>query len=119
METKQIIGLDIGYGFTKATNSVSTAIFPSVAGDVVKADFANDVVKAGTGHVVMINGQAFFYGTHAQKHSRNPMALLARERIEQRELMRVLFCGATTELGIQGRVSLCTGCFSPLRDGAS
>ena len=46
--SKQIVGLDIGYGFTKATDGERTVIFPSVGGDVVMADFDNDLVKAGS-----------------------------------------------------------------------
>jgi plasmid segregation protein ParM len=109
MEKKQIIGLDIGYGFTKATNGAKTAIFPSVAGDVAQSDFGNDVIKAGKDQVITLDGQEWFYGEQAQKHSRNSFALFARERTDQQDLMGVLFCAAMVELGMRGRLSLCTG----------
>lgn len=105
----KILGLDIGYGFSKATDGENTVVFPSVAGDATRADFDNDVVKAGKGHVITLDGQEWFYGAHAQKHSRNPLALFARERTEQRDLMRVLFCASLAELGIAENVVLCTG----------
>ncbi|MBD3373738.1 hypothetical protein GF406_01775 [candidate division KSB1 bacterium] len=106
---KRIIGLDIGYGFTKITDGENTAIFPSVAGDVVQADFDNDLVTAGAGHVIETGRRRFFYGEHAQKHSRNPLALFARERTEQADVLLVLFYAALAELGHQGKMALCTG----------
>ena len=107
--SKQVVGLDIGYGFTKATDGEQIVIFPSVAGDVCEADFDNDLVRAGQGHVIERDGRQWFYGNHAQKHSRNPLALFARERTEQHDLMRLLLCAAMSDLGIEGRLSLCTG----------
>ena len=106
---KQVIGIDIGYGYTKATNGAKTVVFPSVIGDSTTADFDNELIKAGRGHTLEINGQAFFYGERAQKHSRNAMALFARERTEQSDLMRTLFDAAMVELGTVGRVAVCTG----------
>ena len=105
----QLVGLDIGYGFTKVTDGQRTLLFPSVAGDAVRAGFDNDVVRSDHGQTISLGGQEWFYGVHAQKHSRNPLALYARERTEQRTLIRLLFCAAMTELAIDGRVSLCTG----------
>jgi len=104
-----IVGLDIGYGFTKISDGARQAIFPSVGGDVVQADFDNDLVKAGSGRTITLDGRDWFYGDHAKKHSRNLLALFARERTEQRDLMRLLFYAATVELGVSGQVSLCTG----------
>lgn len=109
MESKQIIGLDIGYGFTKATNGTQTVVFPSVGGDAVQADFDNEIITAGKGHKISIKGQDWVYGDHAQKHSRNPLTLFARERTEQRDLMELLFCAAMAELSVKGRVHLATG----------
>lgn len=104
-----IVGIDIGYGFTKATDGTRQAIFASVAGDALQADFDNEVISAGRGHTLTVGGRACFYGAHAQKHSRNPLALFARERTEQKGLMEVLLCAALAELGAQDRVQVCTG----------
>ena len=57
--SKQIVGVDIGYGFTKSTDGEQIVIFPSVAGDVCEADFDNDLVKAGRGRVLEIDPLAF------------------------------------------------------------
>lgn len=106
-----IIAVDLGYGFTKATNGTVSIIFPSVAGDAVRADFDNELIHASAGRTIEIRpaGRLWFYGQHAQKHSRNPLALFARERTAQADLIEVLLCAAFAELGENGRVSLCTG----------
>ncbi|MBN1934098.1 MAG: ParM/StbA family protein [Anaerolineae bacterium] len=101
-----IVGVDIGYGFTKATDGKKTVIFPSVGGDVVQADFDNELIKAGRGQVLTVDQTRWFYGWHAQKHSRNPLALFARERTEQVDLMLVLFRAAMAELGVANSRSL-------------
>jgi len=106
---KQTIGLDIGYGFTKATDGTDTVVFPSVGGDATQADFDNEIIRSGAGFKITLRGRDYFYGEHAQKHSRNSMALFARERTEQVDLMRLLFCGAMAELDVEGRIHLCTG----------
>ena len=96
------IALDIGYGFTKSTDGERAVIFPSVGGDAVVADFDNELVRASKGKVITVNGQNWHYGHTAQKHSRNQLALFARERTEQQDLMRVLFYAALAELGVGG-----------------
>lgn len=118
----RVVSVDIGYGFTKATDGNKTVIFPSVGGDVVQADFDNELIKAGRGQVLTVDQARWFYGWHAQKHSRNPLALFARERTEQVDLMLVLFRAAMAELGVanasssnsssltnSNRIALCTG----------
>lgn len=109
MDKRTIASVDIGYGYTKATDGAQTVVFPSVVGDVVEVNFDNEIVKAGTGHTVTLDGQAWYYGQRAQRQSRNPMTLFARERVEQAGLIRLLFAAAMVELGAQGRVKLCTG----------
>lgn len=109
MDNRTIASCDIGYGYTKATDGQQTTVFPSVVGDVVEVNFDNEVMSAGSGHTLTLDGQSRFYGDRAQKQSRNPMTLFARERVEQADLMRALFAGAMVELGIKGRVKLCTG----------
>jgi len=110
MNARTILGLDIGFGFCKATDGTRTAIFPSVAGDAVQVNYDNDIIKAGKGVTITLDGCDWFYGAHAQKQSRNTLALFARERTEQRDLMRLLFVASLVELGVTGgTVSMCTG----------
>lgn len=103
-----IVGLDIGYGYTKATEGDNIVIFPSVAGDAPISDFDNALIHSHTGDVYEIDGTAWFIGKHAQKHSRNPQALFTRERTRQTDVLKVLMIAALHELEAD-RVQVCTG----------
>ncbi len=66
----EVVGIDIGFGFTKATNGRSTVVFKSVlgeAGDVVfresMSSGADDYLHIETG------GNAFFVGEMAERQS--------------------------------------------------
>jgi len=110
MGHNRIMGLDVGYGFVKATSSGRTCVFPSIAGDAIRGDFDNGLVTSGKGATLQVDGLSWFYGDQARKHSRNPVALFARERTEQRDVMRVLFAATLAELNItSGTVDLATG----------
>src|SRR5688500_14780235 len=68
----QVIGLDIGFGFTKATNGRDTQIFKSVVGDAAEATFNEQLMpgKATLGRHLQINGETFYVGDLAEQQSR-------------------------------------------------
>jgi plasmid segregation protein ParM len=68
----QVIGLDIGFGFTKATNGRDTQIFKSVVGDAAEATFNEQLMpgKASLGRHLQINGETFYVGELAEAQSR-------------------------------------------------
>jgi plasmid segregation protein ParM len=68
----QVIGLDIGFGFTKATNGRDTQIFKSVVGDAAEATFNEQLMpgKATLGRHLQINGETFYVGDLAEAQSR-------------------------------------------------
>lgn len=68
----QVIGLDIGFGFTKATNGRDTQIFKSVVGDAAEATFNEQLMpgKASIGRHLQINGETFYVGELAEAQSR-------------------------------------------------
>lgn len=66
-----VLGIDIGFGFTKATNGNDTLIFKSLFGDAADiqfwADFGED---APTDHIhVTIDGKSYFIGDLAEQQS--------------------------------------------------
>ncbi|MGH8442503.1 MAG: hypothetical protein ACRETF_06315, partial [Nevskiaceae bacterium] len=67
-----VIGLDIGFGFTKATNGRETQIFKSVVGDAAEATFNEQLLpsKANAGRHLQINGESFYVGELAEQQSR-------------------------------------------------
>ena len=68
----QVIGLDVGFGFTKATNGRETQIFKSVVGDAADATFSEQLLptKASLGRHLQINGEVFYIGELAEQQSR-------------------------------------------------
>ncbi len=67
----QILGIDVGFGFTKATNGKNTFIFKSIFGEDADiqfwADFGDDTP---TDHIhVTIDGKSYFIGDLAEKQS--------------------------------------------------
>jgi len=68
----QILGLDVGFGFTKATNGRETQIFKSVVGDAAEATFGEQLLpgKTALGRHLQINGETFYVGELAEQQSR-------------------------------------------------
>jgi plasmid segregation protein ParM len=68
----QVIGLDVGFGFTKATNGRETQIFKSVVGDAAEATFGEQLLpsKSSLGRHLQINGETYYVGEMAEQQSR-------------------------------------------------
>jgi plasmid segregation protein ParM len=67
----QVLGIDIGFGFTKATNGSDTVIFKSIFGDASEIQFwANFGDSRPTDHIhVTIDGKSYFIGDLAEQQS--------------------------------------------------
>jgi plasmid segregation protein ParM len=79
----QILGIDIGFGFTKATNGKDTFIFKSIFGEDADiqfwADFGTD---APTDHIhVTIDDKSYFIGDLAEQQSRVLHFTLDQEKL--------------------------------------
>lgn len=68
----QVIGLDVGFGFTKATNGRDTQIFKSVVGDAADPVFNEPLLpgKSALGRHLQLNGDVFYVGELAEQQSR-------------------------------------------------
>ena len=68
----QVIGLDVGFGFTKATNGRDTQIFKSVVGDAAESTFNEQLMptKSSLGRHLQINGETYYIGELAEQQSR-------------------------------------------------
>jgi plasmid segregation protein ParM len=66
-----VLGIDIGFGFTKATNGKDTVIFKSLFGDAADIQFWADFGKdTPTDHIhVTIDGKSYFIGDLAEQQS--------------------------------------------------
>ena len=67
----QIIGIDIGFGFTKATNGEETVIFKSLYGDSMELQYWGDFGenKLNDFFHVSIDGHSYFIGDLAEQQS--------------------------------------------------
>ena len=67
----QVLGIDIGFGFTKATNGKDTLIFKSIFGEDADIQFWADFGKdTPTDHIhVTIDGKTYFIGDLAEQQS--------------------------------------------------
>jgi plasmid segregation protein ParM len=78
-----VLGIDIGFGFTKATNGNNTLIFKSLYGDAADIQFWADFGESSpTDHIhVTIDGQSYFIGDLAEQQSSVLHFTLDQERL--------------------------------------
>ena len=79
----KVLGIDIGFGFTKATNGKDTLIFKSLLGDAADIQFWADFGdSAPTDHIhVTIDGESYFIGDLAEQQSSVLNFTLDQERL--------------------------------------
>ena len=79
----EVIGIDIGFGFTKATNGKETIIFKSIFGDASEIQFWADFGDSSpTDHIhVSIDGNSYFVGDLAEQQSSVLNFTLDQERL--------------------------------------
>jgi len=68
----EILGIDIGFGFTKATNGKDSLVFKSVLGEATEIQFQEQVLAeaGGDDHLqVEVDGKAYFVGELAERQS--------------------------------------------------
>lgn len=78
-----VAGIDIGFGFTKATNGREPLLFKSVLGEAADIQFRLPIKKSDSGpcmHVQM-DDQAYFVGDFAEQHSDTRQFTLDQERL--------------------------------------
>jgi plasmid segregation protein ParM len=68
----EIIGIDIGFGFTKATNGKESLVFKSVLGEATELQFREQIIAdaADEEHLqVEVDGKSYFVGELAERQS--------------------------------------------------
>ncbi len=96
-----IVGVDIGYGYTKATSGTSEVVFPSVVGKAERIRYESDFDRSAAGQsrqiaVITAEGDRFV-GELALLQSRVRWTLLDRSRVQDPSA-RLLFLSALSEL---------------------
>jgi plasmid segregation protein ParM len=112
-----IVGVDIGYGYTKATSGGDQVVFPSVVGKAERVRYESDLNRSGenecAGQIAVITELGDrFVGELALLQSRVHWTLLDRSRVQDPSA-RLLFLSALSELvGVtseQGAFRVVTG----------
>ena len=82
-ESMHVLGIDIGFGFTKATNGTDTLIFKSLFGDAADIQFWADFGESTpTDHIhVTIDGNSYFIGDLAEQQASVLHFTLDQERL--------------------------------------
>jgi plasmid segregation protein ParM len=97
-----IVGVDIGYGYTKAASGAHQVVFPSVVGKAERVRYESDLARAGENRhdsqIAVITEQGDrFVGELALLQSRVRWTLLDRSRVQDPSA-RLLFLSALSEL---------------------
>ncbi len=79
----EVAGIDIGFGFTKATNGKEFVLFKSILGEAADIQFSLPIVKSETGRCmhVALDGQSYFVGDFAEQHSNTRQFTLDQEKL--------------------------------------
>ena len=102
----QVLGLDIGFGFTKVTDGRSHQIFKSVVGEAAEAAF-NNTINPGTGaplgthRQITIGDESYFVGETAEAGSRGRGFTLDQQQLLSR-YARVLAAAAIAPMAPSG-----------------
>ncbi len=103
-----VIGLDIGYGYTKAVSNTGIATLPSVIGPAVTIKYHDDLAGNGRGLTLEADGTAWFVGQQARLQS--PFTISPRARERDPEVVRLLALAALCQVNANGNtVRMVTG----------
>ncbi len=78
-----VAGIDIGFGFTKATNGKEFVLFKSILGEAADIQFSLPIVKSESGPCmhVSLDDQNYFVGDYAEQHSDTRQFTLDQEKL--------------------------------------
>jgi plasmid segregation protein ParM len=103
-----VIGLDIGYGYTKAVSNTGIVTLHSVIGPAVTIKYHDDLTSNGRGLTLEADGKAWFIGQHARLQS--PFTISPRARERDPEVVRLLALAALCQVNANGdTVRMVTG----------
>ena len=94
----ELLGIDIGFGFTKVTSGTKSLIFKSLLGEATDIQFRTDIGEdffMKNLHVT-INGKSYFIGDYAEQQSNSRQFTLDNDKLIS-EFLKIL---ALTALGI-------------------
>ena len=97
----EILGIDVGFGFTKATNGNDVIIFKSIFGDATDMQFRLSIGSASFAENlhVTIENQPYFIGDFAEQQSNVRQFTLYQERLltEFAKILSLTAAGSVTD----------------------
>lgn len=99
--------LDVGYWQTKAKTASAEVTGPSIVGPAIKISYQTDLVAAGGGLTVEMDGRSYFVGERARLQSPDPLTPQSRER--NLEIVKLLGLTALHQAGAANISRLVTG----------
>ncbi len=113
MEGKvEILGIDIGFGFTKATNGKESLVFKSVLGEATDIQFKESLLTGGESeeHLqIEVEGKTFFLGELAERQSNVRFFTLDQGQFISRFAKTLALAAAARLVGAHIPVNLVTG----------
>lgn len=108
----EILGVDIGFGFTKATNGRDALIFKSVLGEATELQFQEQILQnpQGEEHLqIDVDGKSFFVGELAERQSSNRYFTLDPTQLVGRFARVLALTAAARLVGSYLPINLVTG----------
>jgi len=108
MET---IGIDVGFGFTKAYNGQNSVIFKSLIGDAAEIQFMSsmgDAAATSNLHITLDN-KTYFLGSYAERQSSLTEYTLDQEKMVEEFIKILALAAAGTCSQTHGPINVVTG----------
>ncbi len=102
-----VVGIDVGYGYTKAVTGGGHVKLPSLIGPAVQIKYHNDLISNGHGLEIVVGDQRWFVGELARLQS--PYTISPRARARDAVIVQTLLLAALAQLDLEGTVNVVTG----------
>ena len=107
----EIIGIDVGFGFTKAYSGQNSVIFKSLIGDAPDIQFMSsmgDAAAAANLHITLDN-KTYFLGSYAERQSSLTEYTLNQEKMVEEFIKILALAAAGTCSHTHGPINVVTG----------
>ncbi|WP_320042868.1 ParM/StbA family protein [uncultured Desulfobacter sp.] len=107
----EIIGIDVGFGFTKAYNGQNSVIFKSLIGDAAEIQFMSnlgDAAATANLHITLDN-KTYFLGSYAERQSSLTEYTLDQEKMVEEFVKILALAAAGTCSQAHGPINVVTG----------
>lgn len=107
----EVVGIDVGFGFTKAYNGSNSVIFKSLIGDATDIQFKSTLGDpSATSHLhITLNDRTYFLGSYAEQQSNIPEFTLDQDKLLENfiKILAITAAGLCSET--RGPINVVTG----------